>query len=185
MASSRVGKTVGVPRGLLRFLVLEMLSEKPMSGAEIAEQIEKQTGGRWKPSPGSMYPLLAWMLDKGFTKESRKERDGFKRYSFTVKGSEFLEKQIELEQGFLNKMEFLLPILIGGLPFGSSEEKLRGAIEPARRLVSALMVIRHDLDELSQEDAEIIVQALNECAAKLGEIAQRLSDEGKTQFVKI
>jgi DNA-binding PadR family transcriptional regulator len=185
LVSSRVGKTVGVPRGLLRFLVLKMLSEKPMSGAEIAEQIEKQTGGRWKPSPGSIYPLMAWMLDKGLTKESRKEGEGFKRYSFTVKGTEFLEKQIELQRDFLNKMEFLLPILIGGLPFGSSDEKLHGAIEPARQLVSALMAICHNLDELSQEDAEKIVQALNGCAAKLGKIAQRLRDEGKTQFVEI
>ena len=55
MVSSLAGKTVGVPRGLLRFLVLKMLSEKPMSGTEIAKQIEEQTGGRWKPSPGSIY----------------------------------------------------------------------------------------------------------------------------------
>ncbi len=185
LGSSRVGRTVGVPRGLLRFLVLRMLSEKPMSGAEIAEQIEKQTGGRWKPSPGSIYPLMAWMLDKGLTKESRKEGEGFKRYSFTVKGTEFLEKQIELQQDFLNKMECLLPILMGGLLFGSSDEKLHGAIEPARQLVSALMTIRHNLDELSQEDAKTIVQSLNECATKLGKIAQRLSDEGKTQFIEI
>ncbi len=33
-------RTLGVPRGLLRFLVLKMLSEKPMAGFEIAEQIE-------------------------------------------------------------------------------------------------------------------------------------------------
>jgi hypothetical protein len=47
------------------------------------------------------------------------------------------------------------------------------------------MAICHNLDELSQEDAEAIVQALNGCAAKLGKIAQRLGDEGKTQFVEI
>ena len=42
-------RTVGVPRGLLKFLVLKMINEKPMSGAEIVEEIEKQTGS-WKPS---------------------------------------------------------------------------------------------------------------------------------------
>ena len=44
MASGLAGKTVGVYHGLLRFLVLQMLNEKPMSGVEIAQQIEKQTG---------------------------------------------------------------------------------------------------------------------------------------------
>jgi DNA-binding PadR family transcriptional regulator len=175
-----VAKTVGVPRGLLRFLVLKMLSEKPMSGAEIVEQIEKQTGGRWKPSPGSIYPLLAWMLNKGFTKGLPKGEEGFKRYSFTVKGSKFLEKQIELGQDFLNKMEFLLPMFIGGLQFGSSKEKLRGAIEPARQLISAFLAIRHNLNGLSQKDSDEIAQALNECSEKLEKIARRLRDEGKT-----
>lgn len=151
-----------------------------MSGAEIAEQIKKQTGGRWKPSPGSIYPLLAWMLNKDFTKELPKEEEGFKRYSFTVKGSKFLEKQIELGQGFLNKMEFLLPMLIGELQFGSSKEKLRGVIEPATQLTRAFLAIRHNLDELSQKDSDEIVQALNECSGKLEKIAQRLSDENET-----
>ena len=79
MTVSGKGGTIGVPRGLLRFLVLRMLSEKPMSGAEIAEKIEAQTSGRWKPSPGSIYPLLAWMLRKGFTEELPKKVEGFKR----------------------------------------------------------------------------------------------------------
>ena len=175
-----MGKTVGVPRGLLRFIVLKMLSEKPMSGTEIAEQIEEQTGGRWKPSSGSIYPLLAWMLNKGFTKESLKGEEGLKHYSFTVKGSKFLDKQIELGQDFLNRMEFLLPMLIGGLQFGSCNEKLRDAKEPASQLVSAFMAIQHNLDDLSQKDGEDIVQALNECSEKLEKIAQRLRDENKT-----
>jgi len=175
-----MGKTVGVPRGLLRFIVLKMLSEKPMSGTEIAEQIEEQTGGRWKPSSGSIYPLLAWMLNKGFTKESLKGEDGLKRYSFTVEGSKFLDKQIELGQDFLAKMEFLLPMLIGGLQFGSSNEKLREAKEPAGRLVSTFMAICHNLDDLSRRDAQEIVQTLTECSEKLEKIAQRLRDENKT-----
>ncbi len=176
MASSRLGKTVGVPRGLLRFLVLQMLSEKPMSGAEIAERIEKQTEGRWKPSSGSIYPLLAWMLDKGFTEELPKEEEGFKRYSFTVQGSKFLEKQLEIGEDLLNKMEFLLPMLIGGVQFGSGKEKLRITVEPARQLISGFMSIRHNLDGLSQKDAEEIAQALKKCSKTLEKFAQRSRD---------
>jgi DNA-binding PadR family transcriptional regulator len=157
-----------------------MLSEKPMSGTEIAEQIEEQTGGRWKPSPGSIYPLLAWMLKKGFTQESLKGEEGLKRYRFTVEGSKFLNKQIELGQDFLNKLEFLLPMLIGGLQFGSCNEKLGAAKEPARQLVNAFMTIRHNLDDLSQKDAEEIAQTLRECSEKLEKIATRLNEKRKT-----
>jgi DNA-binding PadR family transcriptional regulator len=157
-----------------------MLSEKPMSGTEIAEQIEEQTGGRWKPSPGSIYPLLAWMQKKGFTKESLKGEEGLKRYSFTVEGSKFLNKQVELGQDFLNKLEFLLPMLIGGLQFGSCNEKLGDAKEPAGQLVNAFITIRHNLDDLSQKDAEEIAQTLRECSEKLEKIATRLKEKRKT-----
>ena len=65
------GRTVGLPRGLLRFLVLNMLHEKSLSGTEIVKIIENQTEGNWKPSPGSIYPLLAWLSKKGFTKSPK------------------------------------------------------------------------------------------------------------------
>ena len=148
-----------------------------MSGAEIAEQIKTQTGGRWKPSPGSIYPLLAWLLDQGFTKESPKGTEGFKRYTFTAVGSKFLTKQIELGQDFLYKLEFLLPMLIGGLQFGSNKEKLRGTIEPARQLVRAFLTIRNNLDGLSEKDTGEIARALNDCSEKLEKIARKFKDE--------
>lgn len=178
MVSSRMGKTVGVPRGLLRFLVLKMLSEKPMSGTEIAEQIEKQTMGRWKPSPGSIYPLLAWMLKKGFTKDSLKE-GGLKRYTFTAEGSKFLNRQIEHGQDFLNKLEFLLPMLIEGLQFGPCNEKLRETREPAGQLVNAFIAIRHNLEDLSQKDTKELAEALEECSERLEKIAQKLGEKRK------
>lgn len=178
MVSSQTGKAVGVPRGLLRFLVLKMLSEKPMSGAEIAEQIETQTGGRWKPSPGSLYPLLAWMLNKGITKESPKGSESLKRYTFTAKGSTFLTRQIELGQDFLSKMDFLLPMLIGDLQITSNKEKLLGTMEPTRQLMSEFMTIRDNLDALSQEDIDKITQAIIDCSQTLEKITQRIKIAG-------
>jgi DNA-binding PadR family transcriptional regulator len=171
---------VGVPRGLLRFLVLKMISQKPMSGVEISEQIEKETGGRWKPSSGSIYPLLAWMHNKGFTEELPREGDDLRRYTFTVEGSKFFEKQILIGQDFLNRMEFLLPMLIGEFQFGSGKEKIRASIDPARQLVSAFMYIRHNLEGLSERDIDEIVKALTECSEKLEKVAKKLKRERET-----
>ncbi|MBS7627233.1 PadR family transcriptional regulator, partial [Candidatus Bathyarchaeota archaeon] len=50
--------TAMVPKGFLRYKVLKLLKEKPMAGSEIMGVIEEQTGGYWRPSPGSIYPLL-------------------------------------------------------------------------------------------------------------------------------
>ncbi len=48
-------------RGGLKYYVLWLLQEKPMKGSEIMAEIERQTHGWWRPSPGTIYPLLSSM----------------------------------------------------------------------------------------------------------------------------
>ena len=51
-------------RGMLGFLILFLLSKKPMHGQEIAEEIAKRKGER--PSPGTIYPALKSLREMGF-----------------------------------------------------------------------------------------------------------------------
>lgn len=176
MSTCGKGNTMGVPRGLLRFLVLKMLSEKPMSGTEIIKEIEMQTGS-WKPSPGSIYPLLAWMLKKGFTKELPKDELGFKRYSFTEEGNRFLEKQIALGKDFLKKIEFLAPMLVGGFNLRGNNKKFRNSGEAAKRLIKSFIFLRQNLGRVSERDAEELTVILRDCSEKLEKIVQRIKDE--------
>ena len=81
-----------VPKGFLRYHVLEALNEKAMSGSELMEEIQKRTGGTWKPSPGSIYPLLAWLQDNSYVKELPTE-NGFKRYELTQTGKTCLKNR--------------------------------------------------------------------------------------------
>ena len=85
-------RTSSVPKGYLRSRVLKLLNEKPMSGAEIMREMEDKTSMRWKPSPGSVYPLLSWLLDSGYTKELSDSEAGVRRYELTDEGKKFLEE---------------------------------------------------------------------------------------------
>lgn len=49
-----------------------------MNGAEIMEQMDRMTMGWWRPSPGSIYPLLDQLAEE---KLVRKQDDG--RYELT------------------------------------------------------------------------------------------------------
>ena len=173
MGISGKGRTVGVPRGLLRFLVLKMISEKPMSGAEIVEEIEKQTGS-WKPSPGSIYPLLASLHKKGFTKELPKDELGFKRYSFTEEGNRFLQKQIAFGKDFIKRIEFLAPMLVGGFNLECNNEKFRGSKESVKKLMKSFIFLRQNADKISKNDVEELAEILEDCSTKLEKIIQRL-----------
>ncbi len=53
-------------RGHLRTVVLTVLEEKDMSGSEIVSMLEKDFG--WKPSPGSIYPILNAIEEEGLAK---------------------------------------------------------------------------------------------------------------------
>ena len=180
--AKRVG---GVPRGLLRFLVLNMLVKKPMSGVEIVEVITKETGGRWIPSSGSVYPLLAWLHDKGFTTELPSEETGIKRYALTAKGTALFEKQVIFGQKMLNKLEFLIPLLIGKFQFDPTDEKLLARTkEPAQRVVRTLLDLRGEKKHLITEQvSKDIERILNQCADELEAIVQRIHEKKGSQVV--
>ncbi len=56
-------------RGMLSFLLLFLLSKKPMYGQELANELEKRKGDR--PSPGTIYPALKDLKEEGLIKEKK------------------------------------------------------------------------------------------------------------------
>src|SRR2546422_758937 len=53
----------------LRHWILAILRRSPKNGAEIMDEIEGMTQGWWRPSPGSVYPLLDGMVTDGLIKK--------------------------------------------------------------------------------------------------------------------
>lgn len=51
-------------KGFLRPLVLKIVEEKPMTGAEIMDRMQELSMGWWRPSPGSIYPLLDQLVSE-------------------------------------------------------------------------------------------------------------------------
>lgn len=73
-----------VPKGNVRGLLLAALLRGPAHGYELMRRLEEQAGGRWRPSPGSVYPLLQLLEDEGLIHGS--EADGRKVYELTEAG---------------------------------------------------------------------------------------------------
>lgn len=66
----------------LRAWVLMILGRAPKTGAEIMDEMERMSSGWWRPSPGSVYPLLEELTQEGVT---RKRDDG--RYELVDRAS--------------------------------------------------------------------------------------------------
>jgi|TARA_B100001750_G_scaffold21178_1_gene14266 DNA-binding PadR family transcriptional regulator len=65
----RVGSSI--PRGFSRYFILELLQKKPHTGKEIIDYAVKESDGKWKPSPGLIYPLLGRLLDEKLIEETK------------------------------------------------------------------------------------------------------------------
>lgn len=77
-------------RGMLSFLMLWLLSKKPMFGDEIGNEIGRMKGG--KPSPGTIYPALKQLKVNGAVKSKREGRRVI--YSLTDKGQAGLKEAL-------------------------------------------------------------------------------------------
>ena len=102
-----------VERGDTRYLILDTLAEKGRHGYEIMQSIQENTGGLYRPSPGTVYPTLQMLED--FDLLSSQEEGNRKIYELTETGREELEEQRpllediyeDLGQGqFLEQNEF-------------------------------------------------------------------------------
>ncbi len=71
-------------RGDIRAAVLALLAEEPMHGYQIITELESRSQGAWRPSPGSVYPMLQALEDEGLLRTV--ERDGRKVAELTTEG---------------------------------------------------------------------------------------------------
>jgi DNA-binding PadR family transcriptional regulator len=80
--------------GAMRYVVLQLIADKPRHGYEIIKEIEQLAGGGYSPSPGAIYPLLAMLLDLGHIDTSA---DGNKKlHTITPEGVAFLAENRQM-----------------------------------------------------------------------------------------
>jgi DNA-binding PadR family transcriptional regulator len=75
-------------RGDVRAAALSLLTEQPMNGYQIIQEIGERSGGVWRPSPGSVYPALQQLEDEGLIKAEAGE-GGRRAYQLTDEGQQY------------------------------------------------------------------------------------------------
>ena len=90
-------------KGDLKYVILDILKEKPRYGYEIIRYFEERSHGFYKPSPGSVYPTLQMLEEMGHA--ISKERDSKKIYEITKEGLDFLNKQKDFTDEVKNHMD--------------------------------------------------------------------------------
>jgi DNA-binding PadR family transcriptional regulator len=160
---SRVGSSI--PRGFSRHYVLNLLKDAPMTGKEIIDKAVLQSDGKWRPSPGLIYPMLGRLLEEGLIEEAENGR-----YRITLKGLEMasdvesinniIQKQLDVMLRFGNVGKFMALDLIDrasaiGTALSSNLDKMTEQEKGKYRefLVSELKKL--DDQELKERDLPI------------------------------
>jgi len=71
----------------LRKWIMYMVKDQARTGMEIMDMFENTSQGWWRPSPGSIYPLLDEMVTEGVLRKM----EG-KKYSLTERGLEEIDR---------------------------------------------------------------------------------------------
>ncbi|MBR9692948.1 helix-turn-helix transcriptional regulator [Candidatus Woesearchaeota archaeon] len=97
----------------LRILVLKHLSMKPRAGYGLIKDINECTG--WKPSYGSMYPLLEHLKEEGLVEVE--EKGNKKVYHLTDKGKEEVHNFHKMHADMLMQMRDKMKLMTHMLGF--------------------------------------------------------------------
>ncbi|HJU59408.1 MAG TPA: PadR family transcriptional regulator [Nitrososphaeraceae archaeon] len=135
---SRVNSAI--PRGFSRQYILNLLKEKPMSGKEIIDFAIYESEGKWKPSPGLIYPMLGRLLEEGLISETENGK-----YKITHKGVGIAE-DIQSIQKILQKQ---LDVMFR---FGSIGRFI--AMDLIDRVSSIGSTLSSNLDKMTEQERE-------------------------------
>jgi DNA-binding PadR family transcriptional regulator len=105
--------------GDLRLLVLGMIADQPSHGYELMKAIEDRMGGGYSPSPGVIYPTLAWLEDMGYA--AAEADGGRKRYRVSPEGEAYLAANRSALDELTSRMGER-----GGRRHGAPEPVIRG-----------------------------------------------------------
>jgi DNA-binding PadR family transcriptional regulator len=101
----------------MRGLLLAALLDGPAHGYELMRRLEECSGGQWRPSPGSVYPLLQQLEDQALVRLQRPDgADGRKVYALTAAGRR------EADPGALAR-------LTAGDPVGGERQQLHAEVK--------------------------------------------------------
>ncbi len=149
--------------GGLRFVLLQLINDKPSHGYELIKLIEDRLGGSYSPSPGTVYPTLTLLEEQGFLRVEEADTGGRKRYGITDAGQTFLAENRVTVDAMLARMN-------GGVdgvgPRGGRPPQVMRAIENLK----LAMRMRLSREALTPEQANAFAALLDHTAQQLEQI---------------
>jgi DNA-binding PadR family transcriptional regulator len=142
-------------RGEVRSALLIALLDGPGHGYELIQALEAKSGGRWKPSPGSVYPSLQMLADEGLVTSS--DIDGKRTFAITDAGRSLADDRvaarglpwdaIDAGRGETGQLR----VAVRDLHMAAKQVGLTGSADAVERATAIVTQARKDLYRLLAE----------------------------------
>ena len=114
-------------QGDLKYVILQLIDDKPRHGYDIIKALEERSHGAYSPSPGTVYPTLTMLEEMGYVRASA-EDGGKKVYEITPDGKKYLEENSSTVESIFERIsETVEPF------FSSSMGEVRSAMRHLAR----------------------------------------------------
>jgi DNA-binding PadR family transcriptional regulator len=138
----------------LRYVVLQMISEKPSYGYEIIKSIQERLGGNYAPSPGIVYPMLTMLEEMGHA--SVVQEGTRKLYSITEEGAKALAENKAVVDAIFARMEHSRSAFESQRP-----QQIERAVENLR------MALRMKIGSLTTEQIHAVTDIIDAAAKQI------------------
>jgi DNA-binding PadR family transcriptional regulator len=144
-------------RGDVRLALLRLLAEEPRNGYQLMQTIEERSDGRWRPSPGSVYPTLSQLEDEGLVRST--ESEGARHFEITDAGREHLESRADEPAPWDSGDDTLGPVgdiapLVIGIGKAAWQVATVGDESQRQRAIETLTETRKALYRILADDTE-------------------------------
>jgi len=135
-------------RGDIKYLILDVLASGPRHGYDVIAALEEKSGGRYRPSAGSVYPTLQLLEEGGYV--TGEAADGKRVFTITDAGRELLVSRAAETGNFADEDEGVdlrgAALTLGAAVMQAvrvadepSRAKVRDILERARREIYAIL----------------------------------------------
>ncbi|MFX1475442.1 MAG: PadR family transcriptional regulator [Promethearchaeota archaeon] len=177
-------KFKGFGKGYLRWIILALLAEKPRSGYDLQQAIDEHLGG-WKPSPGTIYPILHHLSEHKLITGHPDEKEGRQRIIYELNE----EGRSKLDQAAAHHIMFMSALrrILG--KHGAPLMPPRPALDVDHILPKMRERVKHLYDEvelLPKEIAQDPVKAVERLSSRLKFLEEQASwlEEAITRIKK-
>ena len=149
--------------GGLRFVLLQLIADQPSHGYGLSKPIEERLGGRYSPSPGTVYPTLTLLEEQGYLQGQSADTGGRKSYAITDAGKEFLAQNRALTDAMLARLN-------AGVDGAGAREGRPPQVMRAIENLKLAMRMRLSRQALTPEQADAFAAVLDHAAQQLEKI---------------